>query len=162
VVSGGGPGIMEAANKGAFAGASPSVGLNIGLPHEQRRNGYQDISINFRHFYSRKVMFVKYAVAFVFLPGGFGTLDELAEVLTLVQTGKTPRVPIVLVGVEFWTGLLAWLRAAMLARGMIGATDLELVRLLDKPGEVVDAIEGHYREHPFAPTSEQEDMLACL
>ena len=101
VVSGGGPGLMEAANKGAFAGKSPSVGLNIALPQEQSANEYQDISLQFRHFFSRKVMFVKYASAYVVLPGGFGTLDELAEILTLVQTGKTRRIPIILVHKPF-------------------------------------------------------------
>ena len=108
VISGGGPGIMEAANKGAFAGASPAVGLNIVLPHEQKANPYQDLSIKFQHFFPRKVMFVKHAVAYVVMPGGFGTLDELFESLTLVQTGKTPDRPIILVGKAFWAGLLDW------------------------------------------------------
>ena len=108
VVSGGGPGIMEAANKGAYAGKSPSVGLNIQLPMEQTGNPYQDISLTFRHFFARKVMFVKYASAYVVLPGGFGTLDEFAEILTLVQTGKSRKIPIILVGSEFWKGLLDW------------------------------------------------------
>ena len=111
VVSGGGPGLMEAANKGAFAGKSPSIGLNIALPQEQGANDYQDISLHFRHFFSRKVMFVKYASAYVVLPGGFGTLDELAEILTLVQTGKTRRIPIILVHSPFWGGLLEWFAA---------------------------------------------------
>ena len=106
VVSGGGPGIMEAANKGAFGGKSPSIGLNINLPHEQTANAYQDVSLYFRHFFSRKVMYDKYASAYVVLPGGFGTLDELAEILTLVQTNKTRRIPIILVGSAFWKGLL--------------------------------------------------------
>lgn len=162
VVSGGGPGIMEAVNKGAFGGPSPSIGLNIILPREQRANSYQDVSINFRHFYSRKVMFVKYAAAFVFLPGGFGTLDELAEILTLVQTGKTPRIPIILVGTSFWSGLLDWCRQAMLARATIGAEDLGLVELLDKPQEVVDAIQRYYKEHSLESTGEEEERQACL
>lgn len=110
VVTGGGPGIMEAANRGAFGGKSPSVGLNIQLPHEQGTNGYQDISLRFRHFFARKVMFVKYASAYVVLPGGFGTLDELAEILTLVQTGKTARIPIILVHANFWAGLIDWFK----------------------------------------------------
>ncbi len=119
VVSGGGPGIMEAANKGAQAGKSPSIGVNIELPHEQVANEFQDISLHFRHFFARKVMFVKYASAYVVLPGGFGTLDELAEILTLVQTGKTRRIPIVLVGSAFWQGLLEWCRDAMIPAGAI-------------------------------------------
>ena len=107
VISGGGPGVMEAANKGAFFGKSPSVGLNIQLPHEQHVNPYQDVSQTFRHFFARKVMFVKFASAYVVMPGGFGTLDELMEALTLVQTGKTPRIPIILVQSSFWGGLVA-------------------------------------------------------
>ena len=114
VVSGGGPGIMEAANKGAQQGCSPSIGLNIQLPNEQFGNPYQDISLSFRHFFSRKVMFVKYAAAYVVLPGGFGTLDELAEILTLVQTGKTRRIPIILVNRPFWEGLIEWFKSTHL------------------------------------------------
>ena len=110
VISGGGPGLMEAANKGAYFGRSPSVGLNIQLPHEQSANAYQDVSQTFRHFFARKVAFVKFAVAYVVLPGGFGTLDELFEALTLVQTGKTRRMPIILVHTPFWTGLIDWFR----------------------------------------------------
>src|SRR5512142_1928440 len=110
VISGGGPGVMEAANKGAFAGASPSVGLNIQLPHEQSNNPYQDISHSFQHFFARKVMFVKLSVAFVMMPGGFGTMDELMEVLTLVQTGKIRKVPVILYGSAFWSGLLQWIK----------------------------------------------------
>ncbi len=113
VVSGGGPGIMEAVNKGGYLGKSLSIGLNIMLPHEQSDNEYQDISLHFKHFFSRKVMFVKYASAYVVLLGGFGTLDELAEILTLVQTGKTRRIPIILVNSAFLEGFLEWLRTAM-------------------------------------------------
>jgi len=114
VISGGGPGIMEAANKGAFYGKSSSVGLNIQLPHEQTSNHYQNISQTFQHFFARKVMFVKFASAYVVMPGGFGTLDELMEALTLVQTGKTRRMPIILVGSKFWSGMLEWFRTALL------------------------------------------------
>ena len=128
VVSGGGPGIMEAANKGAYAGKSPSIGLNIQLPHEQVGNPYQDITLNFRHFFSRKVMFVKYASAYVVLPGGFGTLDELAEILTLVQTGKTRRIPIILVHRPFWQGLIEWFRDTLVAEGTINEEDLDLLQ----------------------------------
>jgi len=162
VVSGGGPGIMEAANKGAYAGKSPSVGLNIQLPNEQGGNGYQDIPLNFRHFFSRKVMFVKYASAYVVLPGGFGTLDELAEILTLVQTGKSRRIPIILVGAEFWRGLIDWFREALVAEGTIDAEDMDLIQLLDEPGEVVNAIFDHYEERGFEPSKEEREILLDL
>ena len=119
VISGGGPGIMEAANKGAYFGTSPSIGLNIQLPHEQHRNIYQDVSQTFRHFFARKYMFVKFATAYVVLPGGFGTLDELMEALTLVQTGKTRKMPIILVCSDFWRGMLDWLQQSLVAEGMI-------------------------------------------
>ena len=124
VVSGGGPGIMEAANRGAYDGKSPSIGLNIKLPMEQAGNPYQDISLTFKHFFARKVMFVKYASAYVVLPGGFGTLDEFAEILTLVQTGKSRRIPIILVGSDFWSGLLDWFRTAMISAGTISSEDM--------------------------------------
>jgi hypothetical protein len=162
VVSGGGPGIMEAANKGAFAGKSPSIGLNIVLPHEQSGNPYQDVSLQFRHFFSRKVMFVKYASAYVVLPGGFGTLDELAEILTLVQTGKTRRIPILLVHAPFWQGLLGWFRDTLVAEGTIDATDLNLVRVLDSPHEVVEAIFDHYAGRGFEPSAEERAVLLEL
>lgn len=144
VISGGGPGIMEAANKGAFEGASSSVGLNIELPHEQASNAWQDISISFRHFFARKVAFVKYADAYVVMPGGFGTLDEFMEVLTLIQTGKSRRIPVILMGTAFWRGLLDWFRERLVADGMIDAKDLELVQLIDEPANVVDAIFAFY------------------
>jgi len=162
VVSGGGPGIMEAANRGAYAGRSPSVGLNIQLPHEQRANPYQDISLHFRHFFARKVMFVKYASAYVVLPGGFGTLDELAEILTLVQTGKSRRIPIVLVESTFWRGLLDWLRDAMVAARTIDPADLDLVKVCDDPREVVDAIFAHYEVRGFEPSAEEQEILLEL
>ena len=144
VVSGGGPGIMEAANKGAFAGRSESVGLNIELPHEQSGNPYQDISLTFRYFFARKVMFAKYASAYVVMPGGFGTLDEMAEILTLVQTGKSRRIPIILMGTSFWQGLLDWFRDGLLANGTISEGDLDLITLTDDPQHVVDAIFAFY------------------
>ena len=162
VVSGGGPGIMEAANKGAFAGPSPSIGLNIMLPHEQSGNPYQDIGLNFRHFFSRKVMFVKYASAYVVLPGGFGTLDELAEILTLVQTGKTRRIPIILVHRPFWNGLIDWFKQALVEEGTIDADDLDLFKVLDKPQEVVDAIFEHYDKRGFEPSPSEQEILAEL
>ena len=162
VVSGGGPGIMEAANKGAFDGKSPSIGLNISLAHEQSANEYQDISLMFRHFFSRKVMFVKYAAAYVVMPGGFGTLDELAEILTLIQTQKTRRIPVILVCSDFWEGLLGWLKQSLLAEGMINAEDLDLIKVLDDPQEVVDAIFSHYEHRGFEPSAEEQEMLLDL
>lgn len=162
VVSGGGPGIMEAANKGAFAGKSPSIGLNIALEHEQKANDYQDISLMFRHFFSRKVMFVKYAAAYVVMPGGFGTLDELAEIMTLIQTQKTRRIPIVLVCSSFWQGLLDWFKQSLLAEGMINEQDLDLIKVLDDPQEVVDAIFSHYEHRGFEPSAEEQEMLLDL
>lgn len=162
VVSGGGPGIMEAANKGAFEGGSPSVGLNISLPHEQVANQYQDIPVHFRHFFSRKVMFVKYASAYIVLPGGFGTLDELAEILTLVQTGKSRRIPILLVHTPFWTGLVDWFQEYLVREGMIAPHDLELLKILDKPQEVVDAIFAYYERRGFEPSPEEHERLLDL
>ena len=162
VVSGGGPGIMEAANKGAYAGKSPSIGLNIQLPHEQVGNPYQDITLNFRHFFSRKVMFVKYASAYVVCPGGFGTLDELAEILTLVQTGKTRKIPIILVHRPFWQGLLDWLENTMVAEGTISPEDMDLITVLDNPGEVVDAIFDHYEHRGFEPSAKEQEILLEL
>lgn len=162
VVSGGGPGIMEAANKGAFDGKSPSIGLNISLAHEQSANEYQDISLAFRHFFSRKVMFVKYASAYVVMPGGFGTLDELAEIMTLIQTRKTRRIPIILVCSEFWVGLIDWFKGNLLAEGMINEEDLDLLKILDDPQEVVDAIFSHYEHRGFEPSAEEQEMLLEL
>jgi hypothetical protein len=152
VISGGGPGIMEAANKGAYEGKSPSVGLNIELPREQKANGWQNISLQFRHFFARKVAFVKYADAYVVLPGGFGTLDELTEVLTLIQTGKTRRIPVIMVGTAFWRGLLDWLHTQMAGSGMIDAKDLDLVQLIDEPASVVEAIFAFYEVRDIVPT----------
>ncbi len=162
VVSGGGPGIMEAANKGAFVGKSPSIGLNIQLPAEQAGNGYQDIALSFRHFFSRKVMFVKYATAYVVLPGGFGTLDELAEILTLVQTGKTRRIPIILVDRPFWQGLIDWFAQTLVAEGTIAQEDLDLFMILDRPEEVVEAIFDHYEHRGFEPSDEEREILLDL
>ena len=147
VISGGGPGIMEAASKGAFEGESSSVGLNIELPREQKPNQWQNISISFRHFFARKVAFVRYADAYVVLPGGFGTLDELTEALTLIQTGTSRRIPVILVGSTFWRGLLDWFDARLVADGMIKAEDMDLLQLIDDPAEVLDAIFAFYDAH---------------
>jgi uncharacterized protein (TIGR00730 family) len=140
VITGGGPGIMEAANRGAVSAGGVSVGLGIELPFEQSLNDYVDIGIEFRYFFVRKTMFVKYSQAFIVLPGGFGTLDELFEAITLVQTQKITRFPIVLVGTAFWGGLLDWIKNQMLPAGKIADDDLELVHLTDDPADVVDVI----------------------
>jgi uncharacterized protein (TIGR00730 family) len=140
VITGGGPGIMEAANKGACEAEGTSVGLGIELPFEQGMNQYVDLGVNFRYFFARKTMFVKYAQAFVVFPGGFGTLDELFEALTLVQTRKVTSFPVVLVGTAYWGGLVEWLRGTMLATGRISSQDLDLVRLTDDLDEVVRII----------------------
>jgi len=162
VISGGGPGIMEAANKGAFYGKSPSVGLNIQLPHEQSNNPYQNISQSFQHFFARKVMFVKFANAYVVMPGGFGTLDELMEALTLVQTGKTRRIPIILVGTKFWGGMLDWFRSALLEEKVIQPDDIDLVQLIDDPQQVVSAIFKHYETSGFEPTEAERERQLYL
>lgn len=140
IITGGGPGIMEAANKGAFAGRSQSIGLNISLPDEQHANQYQDMSLTFRHFFVRKVMLVKYAMAYVILPGGFGTLDELAEIITLAQTHKSQHAPIILVQSAFWQGLLNWLKETLLAHQTIKPEDLDLITVVDEPQQVLDTI----------------------
>ncbi len=162
VISGGGPGIMEAVNKGAFYGKSPSVGLNIQLPHEQSGNAYQNISQTFQHFFSRKVMFVKFASAYVVMPGGFGTLDELMEALTLVQTGKTRRIPIVLVGTEFWAGILDWFRTTLIDEKVISPEDMDLIQLIDDPQEVVDSIFKHYETRGFEPSEAERERQLYL
>jgi hypothetical protein len=140
VITGGGPGIMEAANKGAAGAGGVSVGLGIELPMEQGLNEYVEIGLEFRYFFVRKTIFVKYSQAFVVLPGGFGTLDELFESITLVQTGKITKFPIVLVGSAYWNGLRAWIEDTMLAEGKISAPDVELIRVIDDPAEVVQVI----------------------
>jgi uncharacterized protein (TIGR00730 family) len=162
VISGGGPGIMEAANRGAFDGPSPSVGLNIELPHEQTGNPYQNISLRFRHFFARKVAFAKYASAFVAVPGGFGTLDELAEVLTLVQTRVGRHIPIILVDSAFWRGLLDWMRESLLDNGLIAPEDLDLMTVVDEPAQVVEAIFDFYQSRGFGPTARENERLFSL
>jgi uncharacterized protein (TIGR00730 family) len=162
VISGGGPGLMEAANKGAYPGPSPSVGLNIELPHEQSRNPYQDISQNFQHFFMRKVMFVKYASAYVVMPGGFGTLDEVMEAVTLVQTGKTLKIPIILVCEPFWRGLLDWLKTTLVNEKMIAPEDLDLIQVIDEPAKIVEAIFKHYEARGFKLSAEEERVQLYL
>ncbi|SOD75111.1 hypothetical protein SAMN05892883_4316 [Jatrophihabitans sp. GAS493] len=153
VITGGGPGAMEAANKGACEAGGVSVGLGIELPFEQRLNEFVDVGINFRYFFARKTMFVKYAQGFVILPGGFGTLDELFEALTLVQTKKVTRFPVVLLGVAYWSGLLNWIRDTMLPAGAVSPVDLDLMMLTDDVDEAVaHIVESERRGSP------QEDL----
>ncbi len=141
IVSGGGPGVMEAANKGALRAGVTSVGLNISLPGEQICNSYTTKSITFDHFFVRKVMLVKYATAFVIMPGGLGTLDELSEVLTLMQTHKIRPFPVVMFDSKFWTGFLDWLRGTVLVRGFISVEDFNLLRVCDQVDEVIEAVQ---------------------
>ncbi|HSR25538.1 MAG TPA: TIGR00730 family Rossman fold protein, partial [Candidatus Eisenbacteria bacterium] len=142
VITGGGPGVMEAANRGCMEAGGLSVGCNIELPSEQTFNDWVEVGVEFRHFFVRKTMFVKYAQGFVIFPGGYGTLDELFEALTLSQTGKIEHFPIVLFGCRYWTGLLDWLRDQALAQGMIAPEDLTLVRITDDPEEAADVAGG--------------------
>ena len=153
IITGGGPGIMEAGNKGARLANGKSVGLNIDLPFEQKSNPYIDMDklINFDYFFVRKLMFTKYAQGYVVLPGGFGTMDELFEALTLIQTGKIARFPIVLVGKTFWGGLIDWIKTTMLAAGNIAEQDLELIQLVDTSDEVVSVITSFYSKYSIKP-----------
>jgi uncharacterized protein (TIGR00730 family) len=162
VISGGGPGIMEAANKGAFDGKSPSIGLNIQLPHEQSGNGYQNISVTFRHFFARKVAFAKYASAFVAVPGGFGTIDELAEVLTLIQTKMGRKIPVILVDSVFWKGLIDWMKDQLLTNGLISAADLDLIQIIDNPEDIVKAIFDFYQDRSFVPSPQERERMLSL
>lgn len=145
VITGGGPGIMEAANKGASEAGGQSVGLNIELPFEQRSNPYANIQLNFRYFFVRKVMFVKYAIAYVVMPGGFGTVDELFEAVTLIQTNKIKPFPVILMMRDYWEGLVKWMKETMLPQGKICSKDLELLHLTDDPQEVVEIVERFHR-----------------
>lgn len=153
VITGGGPGIMEAANKGAYFGGGTSCGMNIELPHEQNSNPFidKDKNIYFDYFFVRKVMFVKYSQAFVVMPGGFGTLDELFEAITLVQTKKSSLYPIILVGVDYWKGLVEWIKDKLLAEGMISPEDIDLLHLVDSPDEVVEVVKEFYKKNKFEP-----------
>lgn len=153
IITGGGPGIMEAGNRGAYLAGGTSVGLNIDLPFEQHDNPYidDDKSLDFDYFFVRKVMFVKYSQGFIVLPGGFGTLDELFEAITLIQTNKIGKFPIILVGSEFWNGLFDWIKNTMLAVGNIGPTDLDLVRIVDTEDEVVEVIDAFYKGRNLSP-----------
>lgn len=153
VITGGGPGIMEAGNKGAHLAGGTSVGLNIDLPFEQHDNPYidNDKSLDFDYFFVRKVMFVKYSQGFVVMPGGFGTLDELFEAITLIQTNKIEKFPIILVGSKFWTGLIDWVKNTMLTEGNISAKDLDLIQIVDTENEVVSIIDLFYKGRSLSP-----------
>ena len=143
VITGGGPGIMEAANKGAWEAGGTSVGLGIELPHEQGMNEWVNVGINFRYFFARKTMFMKYSSGFIAMPGGFGTMDELFEAATLVQTGKVHSFPIVLVGREYWGGLVQWINSTMKESGMLSSNDPQLLHVVDSPEEAVEIVIGH-------------------
>jgi len=162
VVTGGGPGLMEAANKGAKEGPSLSVGLNIVLPHEEVMNDYQDISLRFRHFFTRKVMFVKYASAYVVMPGGFGTLDELAEILALVQTGKTRRIPIILVGESYWRDLIGWFKSQLVPNDTINPDDLNLYKVVDTSEEIIHELHEFYRDRSPKPSAKEKEIMSGL
>ena len=156
VITGGGPGEMEAANRGCQEGGGLSVGCNIELPHEQGLNAYVDLGVEFRYFFARKTMFVKYAEAFVILPGGFGTMDELFEALTLIQTGKVRHFPVVLVDSGYWSGLLDWIRSTLLAEGAVSEADIALLQVVDDPDEAVAIILADGRHHETEPAVERE------
>ncbi len=145
IITGGGPGVMEASNRGAMDAQGRSIGLNIDLPHEQAPNGYQTDSLKFKYFFVRKVMLVKYSTAFVVFPGGFGTIDELFEALTLIQTRKIKPFPVYLIGVEYWRGLLQWLQGTLLRMGTISEKDLHLFKVVDDVALIPDEIESYYR-----------------
>ncbi|MEP1488080.1 MAG: TIGR00730 family Rossman fold protein [Algibacter sp.] len=154
VITGGGPGIMEAGNKGAHLGGGTSVGLNIDLPFEQHDNPYidHDKSLDFDYFFVRKVMFVKYSQGFVVMPGGFGTLDEFFEAITLIQTHKIEKFPIILVGTDFWSGLMDWVKSTLLDKfGNISAKDLDLIHLVDTEDEVIDILDAFYKDSGLSP-----------
>ena len=154
VITGGGPGVMEAANRGAREGGGFSVGFNIALPHEQRSNPYLDVNVRFDHFYARKVCFVKPAEGFVIFPGGFGTLDELFEALTLIQTDKVLDFPVVLFDSDYWEELLHFIRAELLAKGLVSPEDVELLHVTDDPAEAVQIVHECYERHCAHPTAE--------
>src|SRR6056297_1495678 len=153
VITGGGPGIMEAGNRGANLAGGTSVGLNIDLPFEQHDNPYidDDKSLDFDYFFVRKVMFVKYSQGFVVMPGGFGTLDELFEAMTLIQTHKIGKFPIILVGTKFWKGLMDWIKGTLVEAGNISPEDLNLIKIVDTPDEVVAIIDAFYKGHTLSP-----------
>lgn len=153
IITGGGPGIMEAGNKGAHDAKGKSVGLNIVLPHEQKPNQYIDIdkSIDFDYFYIRKTMFTRYSQGYIAFPGGFGTLDELSEALTLIQTNKITRFPIVMVGKNFWSGLVEWFKDQLFAKELISEKDFDIFHVVDDPDEAVEIIDSYYKKYELTP-----------
>jgi len=153
IITGGGPGIMEAGNKGAKESGGKSVGLNIELPHEQGSNPYVDVDklLTFNYFFVRKVVFVKYSQGFIAMPGGFGTMDELFETLTLVQTRKIDRIPIVLVGSEYWSGLMDWIKGTLLASNNVNPEDLDLIKIMDDPDEIVEHVNTFFATATLRP-----------
>ncbi len=160
VITGGGPGIMESANKGALEAGGKSVGLNISLPHEQENNAYLNVSMDFHYFYARKVMFVKYASAFVCFPGGFGTLDECFETLTLIQTLKIEAFPVILFGTPFWTGIVEWMRKE-LAPHFIDTEDMDIFRIVDRPEDVVAIVQENQEKGWWHPRDRKLDQIAA-
>ncbi|MDH5484496.1 MAG: TIGR00730 family Rossman fold protein [Gammaproteobacteria bacterium] len=164
IITGGGPGIMEAANKGASESGATSVGLNIELPREQIANPYQNLKLDFRYFFARKVMFIKYSMGYVCMPGGFGTLDEFFEALTLMQTSKIYPMPLILFGTEYWGGLIDWIKSTLLANGAINVKDLELVVVTDDEDEVVKVINAHreWKLKKIAEEKKSDDDRRCL
>ncbi|MBI5420617.1 MAG: TIGR00730 family Rossman fold protein [Deltaproteobacteria bacterium] len=159
IISGGGPGIMEAANRGAKRGKGLSIGLNIQLPMEQQSNRFQDKSLIFRHFFSRKVMFVKYASGYIIMPGGFGTLDEFFEALTLLQTGKIRRFPVVMMGKKYWEGLIRWMESTMVAEGTISRSDLDFFYLTDDPLHAAEHIIKFHEERALPVGEERRKII---
>lgn len=145
VITGGGPGIMEAANKGAIGEGVDSIGLNINLPFEEKGNSYTTKQIEFNYFFVRKVMFIKYAQAYIIMPGGFGTLDELFETITLIQTKRIRQMPVILIGSEFWNGLIQWIKGPMMANGMISSPDFDLFHVLDDPQKALEIVKEFYQ-----------------
>jgi hypothetical protein len=158
IISGGGPGVMEAANKGAQNADGISVGLNIELPMEQSPNNFQDIKVEFRYFFVRKLMFVKYAIGYIIFPGGYGTMDELFEALTLIQTKKIRGFPVVLVGSEYWKGLLDWMKQTVLAMGNVNPEDLDLLHVADDPDEVCAIITKRYKDRIKSVHRDRRDL----
>ena len=156
VITGGGPGIMEAVNKGAQPFSGPSVGLNIELPFEQHANPYLDVSLEYRYFFVRKMMFVKYAFAFVMFPGGFGTMDEFFEVATLIQTGKIERYPLLLYGKAFWGPMIAWMRTTLVEQGYISTEDPDLFKIVDRPEDVLTEVDAHAQKTNMLPANREK------